>query len=85
MFGVTIKYKRPLYAAMIGSFAGGLVAGLFGCVAYLTGGTGIFALTAFMGERSGNLFQYCIALLIGFAVTFILSYIFGIDETEGAE
>lgn len=80
MYGVTVKYKRPLYAAMIGSFTGGLIAGLFGCVAYLASGTGLFALVSFIGERQNNLWQYCVALVVGMAVTFVLSYLFGIEE-----
>ncbi|MGN1026531.1 MAG: PTS transporter subunit EIIC [Faecousia sp.] len=80
LFGVTLPYKRPLYASMIGSCVGGLIAGLFGTVAYLTGGTGLFALTAFIGERAHNLLQYLIALIAGMVVTFVLSYLFGVKE-----
>lgn len=80
LFGVILPYKRPLYAAMIGSCVGGLIAGMFGTVAYLTGGTGIFALTAFIGEREHNLLQYLIALVAGMIVTFVLSYLFGVKK-----
>ena len=82
LYGVTFKYKKPLLAAMIGNFAGGLVAGLFGCVAYMASGTGLFALVSFVGERSNNFWQYCVALVVGAAVTFVLSYLFGIEEKE---
>lgn len=85
LFSVTLPYKRPLYAAMIGSCVGGLIAGIFGTVAYLTGGTGLFALTAFMGERQHNLTQFLVALAAGMVITFVLSYLFGVKEDSNGK
>ncbi len=85
LFGVTLPYKRPLYAAMIGSCVGGLIAGIYGTVAYLTGGTGLFALTAFMGERQYNLTQFLMALAVGMVITFVLSYMFGVKEDSNGK
>ena len=75
MYGITLKKKKPLYCAMIGSFAGGLFAGIMKVRAYaLSGASGIFALPVFIGNDNSLLFEV-ISILIGCAVTFILTYI----------
>lgn len=82
MFGVTLKYKKPLYAAMIGNAAGGLVAGLLGVACYaFPGSGGMFAIVTFAGPGN-NLVYFLIAAVIGIVVTFVLTYILGIDEKE---
>ena len=35
LYGVNLRYKKPLYAAMIGGGVGGLICGLFGVKAYV--------------------------------------------------
>lgn len=82
MFGVTIKYKKPLYASMIGNAVGGLIAGLLGVACYaFPGSGGIFAAVTFVGPNN-NMFKFLVAAVVGMVVTFILTYIFGIDEKE---
>ncbi|MGM0322037.1 PTS system, beta-glucoside-specific IIA component [Enterococcus sp. AZ067] len=82
MFGITLKYKKPLYAAMIGNAAGGLIAGLLKVACYaFPGSGGIFATVTFAGPGN-NLIFFIIAASIGMIVTFALTYIFGIDEKE---
>lgn len=80
MFGITFKYKKPLYAAMIGNAAGGLVAGLLKVACYaFPGSGGMFAVVTFTGPGN-NLVYFLIAAAIGMIVTFVLTYILGIDE-----
>lgn len=84
MFGITFKYKRPLYAAMIGNAVGGLIAGLLKVACYaFPGSGGIFAIVTFVGPGN-NLIYFLIAAVTGMVVTFILTYIFGIEE-EGVK
>lgn len=82
LFGITLRYRRPLYAVMIGSFIGGLIAGLFKTVATMASGVGLFALTSFISEDPNNIIFYCLALIIGMILTFVLTFIFGIDENK---
>ena len=80
MFGVTVRYKTPLYAAMIGNFIGGAIAGLLKVAAYaMPGSGGVFAFAVFAAETS-NLMFFFIAAIVGMIATFILTYFLGIKE-----
>lgn len=75
LFGVNLKYKTPLAAAMIGNFCGGLYAGIMGCVRYAYGGNSLLTLPAFIGENPYNLMHVVISIVIGMAVTFVATFI----------
>ena len=75
LFGVNLRYRKPIYAACIGGFFGGLYAGFMGVARYVYGGIGLFGLTVFVGEDSSNLINQVIAMAIGAAVTFIVGWI----------
>ena len=75
LFGINLKYRKPLYAACIGGFFGGLYAGFMGVARYTYGGSGLFGLTVFIGENPMNLVHQIIAMIIGGAVTFIVGMI----------
>lgn len=80
MFGITLRYKRPLYASLIGNAAAGLVAGLLKVACYaFPGSGGLFAIVTFSGP-DGNLFRFLAAMAVGMVTTFVLTYIFGINE-----
>lgn len=70
MFGVTLKYKTPLAAVMIGNFCGGLYAGLMHVVRYAYGGSSLLTLPVFIGENASNFPNMMIAIAIGMVVTF---------------
>lgn len=81
MFGVSFKYKTPLYGAMIGSFVGACVAGFGKAVAYaLTGSAGIFALPVYLPGGMSNLLWMVAGCVIGVVVTFVVTYILYKDE-----
>ncbi len=87
MFGVTIKYRTPMYAAMIGSFAGGLIAGLGKATAYaMTTSNALFALPAFLSNDLSNIIWMAAAIAIGAVITFVLTLILyktnNIQDTE---
>jgi PTS system beta-glucosides-specific IIC component len=80
MFGITLKYKKPLYAALVGNAAAGLTAGLLKAACYaFPGSGGLFAIVTFVGPGS-NLIRFLLALAAGVAVTFVMTMILGFEE-----
>ncbi len=75
LYGVTLKLKRPLIAAMIGGGCAGIYAGLSGLVRYAFVSPGLAALPAFIGENPMNIVHALITIAIAFVVTFILTWI----------
>lgn len=76
MYGVNLKYRTPMYAAMIGSFCGGLVAAFGGASTYvISGSKGLFGLPAYIGPDPMNLVWICAGVGIGAAVTFIATFV----------
>ncbi|KOR87812.1 beta-glucoside-specific PTS transporter subunit IIABC [Paenibacillus solani] len=74
MYGVTMKLKKPLYAAMLGSAIGGCVAVLLSVKTFSFVPPSIFALPTYIapnGSMSGLW-----AILVGIILSFILSFIF---------
>lgn len=83
MYGVNLKYKTPMWGAMIGSAVGGVVAGLMHVSIYAFAGVSSFvALPLFMGETASNLIWMCISVAIGIAVTFVMTLVLYKDKKE---
>ena len=82
MFGVNLKFKRPLAAVVIGGVAGGFYAGLMGVGRSALGITGLLTFPAFITENPMSMVHAIIASAIGFAVTFILTLVLGFEDTE---
>lgn len=83
MYGVNLKYKTPLYASMIGSFAGGCIAGLGKAVAYaITGSAGIFAFPIYLPGGTSNLIWMVAGVIAGLIITFVLTLFMYKDEAE---
>ena len=81
MYGISLKYKNPLIAAMIGGGCGGLFLGIMNVGRYAQVSPGIFALPSFIGGTGLSNFIYaCIGCLISFMIAFIISYGLGIEE-----
>ena len=76
IYGVNLKYKKPMYAVMAGGFAGGVVTSLLGARAYEMGYSNVLALPIFA--------ETAMAAAIGIVVTIIaaavVSFILGIDS-----
>lgn len=71
MYGITLKYRRSMYGAMIGSFVGALAAGFLHVSSYAFAGTmGMFALGGFANSGS-NLLYAVLACVIATIVSFI--------------
>lgn len=81
LYGVTLKYKRPLYAAMIGGGVAGLYAGITGIHTYSSTTAGLLALPVYIGgDGLGNVINAAITIVISMAVTAIATWILGFDD-----
>lgn len=86
LYGVTLKLKRPMIAAMIGSTAAGLYAGLTQLKSYAYAVPSVFAFPQWISpEASSNLTNAIIAISISSVVTFIMTWILGFDDSEGTK
>lgn len=91
LFGVTLKYKKVLACVMVGGGFGGLYAGITGVKCFSFCSPGLLSLAAYIGPDGwGNLINSCISMLIAFAVTFALVFLWGsrdvdAEQTEDSE
>ncbi|WP_124067322.1 beta-glucoside-specific PTS transporter subunit IIABC [Clostridium sp. E02] len=77
MYGVTLKYKTPMIAAVIGAGASGLYAGITHIVAYTMGGSpsGLSLIQMIGGEGFGNIINGAIAMVISLGVSFVMTLV----------
>ena len=80
LYGVTLKLKKPLIAAMIGGGIAGIYAGAVGLVRYAFVSPGLAALPAFIGENPMNIVHAIVTCLIAFVTTFVLTLVIGFDD-----
>ena len=81
LYGVTLKYKRPLYAAMIGGGVAGLYAGITGIHTYSSTTAGLLALPVYIGGSGfGNVINAAVTIVISMVVTAIATLILGFDD-----
>ncbi|MDY8025515.1 beta-glucoside-specific PTS transporter subunit IIABC [Paenibacillus polymyxa] len=86
LYGVNLPKKYPLVAAMIGSAAGGLYAGIMEVSRYATGSSGLPAIPLYIGENIWNFYNILIALLITTVITAVLTYLLALKyEKETPE
>jgi len=83
MYGISLRFKKPLYAAMSGGALGGLFLGLFGVGRYAQVAPGLLALPSYIGPDGFRpMILAAIGCLIAFASSFAISFVLGIDEPE---
>ncbi|WP_404456558.1 beta-glucoside-specific PTS transporter subunit IIABC [Oceanobacillus kapialis] len=81
LYGVNLRYKRPLIAAMIGGGAGGLFLGIMEVGRFAQVPPGLLALPSYIGPDGFAVLIYAvIGIVIAFIVSFIVSYFLGIKE-----
>lgn len=76
IYGIALRYKKPMIGVMSGGLVGGVVAGLFNVKAYTMSKTTILAIPIFKETMTGML----IACIVTLLVSGIVSFIVGIDE-----
>lgn len=72
IYGVNLKYKKPMYAVMAGGFVGGITASLLGVRAYMMGYSNIFALPIFKETVMAAVTGIIVAILVAAVVAFIV-------------
>ncbi|WP_258567352.1 PTS transporter subunit EIIC [Lactobacillus panisapium] len=84
LYGVTLKYRKPMYSCMIGGFAGGIYVGIMGVNAYVFFMTpGLITLPMWINpNNTGNLLNAVISAAIAAIVTFVVQLFMGIDEPK---
>lgn len=76
IYGIGIRYRKPLIGMMAGGFAGGLYAGLMGVKAFLVPPNASFlALSAYMGESTANIVNGFISAALSIIVAAVVSYV----------
>ncbi|MDK8643174.1 beta-glucoside-specific PTS transporter subunit IIABC [Niallia taxi] len=76
LYGVNLRFKTPLYAAMIGGGVGGLFLGIFRVRNFSGGSPGLLTLPSYIGDNTLSFFYYaCIGAVISIIVTFIATLI----------
>lgn len=78
IYGIAVKYKKPLISAMIGGAAGGAFMGLMHVKAFAFVFGGLTTIPAFVGS---TLPAYLIGLAICFFVAFAATFVVGTGET----
>lgn len=82
MYGINLKYKKPFIAVMyrwcywMAAITGAAGAGTVAAVAL-----SIYTFPVYLGAGFGGLMLGCV---VGGLITFVLTYLMGIDEKENA-
>lgn len=83
LYGVNLRFKTPLYSAMIGGAVGGLFLGLFRVCNYSGGSPGFLTLPSYIGGDTMMNFVYaCIGAVISVAVSFVACLVLYKDKEE---
>lgn len=74
LYGIGLKYKRPLYSAMAAGAIGGLYAGIMSVKQWAYGTSTVFALPVYIGDDNSFL-HICIAVAIAMILAFVFAFI----------
>lgn len=85
MYGINMRYKKPMIGAVIGAGVSGLICGLFHVVAYTLGGSpSFFSIITFIGGDNpmNGVIWGTIAGILSLVISFAISFILFKDEAE---
>ncbi|RKD31907.1 PTS transporter subunit EIIC [Lacrimispora algidixylanolytica] len=83
LYGIGIRYKKPLLGLISGGFVGGLYMGILHVGHYtLIPSTNLVGLLAFTGNGVGNLVNGIIGCIISVIVSAVVTYYFGFDKND---
>ncbi|OQO82997.1 hypothetical protein BH739_17025 [Enterococcus casseliflavus] len=77
IYGVNLRLKKPIYAVIAGSIAGGTTAGFMGAKAYMLGYSSILAIPIFMD----TMIAIIVAIGVSFVVSLVATLILGFDDS----
>lgn len=78
IYGVNLKYRKPMYGVMAGGFVGGVIASILGARVYIMGYSNILALPIFQE----TVMAIVIAIVATILTSAIVTYILGIEEEK---
>lgn len=86
LYGITLRFKTPLIAAMIGNAVGGAIMGINGVYKPIPGGGGTIygMLPTYVTEDPGNFLWATVGIVATIVVTFVVTLIL-YKEPEGGE
>lgn len=82
IYGIGVRYKKPLIGAVAGGAAGGAIIGGLKVKAFAFVFGGLTTLPAFVGK---TFIPYCIGLVVCFAVACAVTMLIGIGENDAPE
>lgn len=86
MYGVTLKYKKPLYACMFAGLVGGFYAGLTALKCYVFATPSVLAMVQFIAPEGGsNMINALIVAGISVVIAFVGTWILGFDDPKNEE
>lgn len=86
MYGVTLKYKKPLYACMFAGLVGGFYAGLTALKCYVFATPSVLAMVQFIAPEGGsNMRNALIVAGISVVIAFVGTWILGFDDPKNEE
>ena len=76
LYGINIRFKTPLYAAMIGGGVGGFLMGILNVKNYSGGSPGFLTLPSYLGGDTLTSFYFaCAGAAVSVVIAFIISYV----------
>lgn len=86
LYGVNLRFKTPLYSAMIGGGISGFLMGILNVKNYTGGSPGFLTLPSYLGGQSLNDFYFaCMGAALSVVISFIISFILYKDPVEENE
>lgn len=88
IYGVTLPLKRPFIMSCIAAAVGGGILGIAGTKTFMIGGLGIFGFPSMINPETGvdsSFLMSIVAVVVAFALGFLLVYLFGFKEQVQAE
>ncbi|MDQ0360469.1 PTS transporter subunit EIIC [Breznakia pachnodae] len=82
VYGISLKYKTPLYCAMAANFVAGAIIGINHVYAMVLGGGGIFGLPVFISPEADNLIWAVVACVIAAIIAFVATFILYKDPIQ---
>jgi beta-glucoside PTS system EIICBA component len=81
LFGVLLRVKKPLFAAMIGSGVAGIFVGIFKIKSFALASPGVISMIQFISpEQSSNFINAIIVAVIASIVSFIAVFVLGFKD-----
>lgn len=82
LYGVNLKYKKPMASVVVCGALGGAIAGIGGAKAYAVAIPSILTLPTFLGEGFA---AYMISIIVAFVSACVMTVIIGIDEKKSGD